>query len=83
MSSAKRGGLLGHESDPAPRRPAAEVISQAVLIPAINQSLGQTLALLATFGGIGLIVNLLIIYVIAQVIAEHKQNREREPGADY
>ena len=54
-----------------------------MLIPAINQSLGQTLALLATFGGIGLIVNLLIIYVIAQVLAEHKQNREREPGADY
>jgi uncharacterized membrane-anchored protein YhcB (DUF1043 family) len=54
-----------------------------VLIPAIDQSLGQTLALLATFGGIGLIVTLLVGYVIAQVFAEHKQNQEREPGADY
>jgi hypothetical protein len=53
-----------------------------VLIPAIQQSLGQTLALIATFGGIGLIVNVLIVYIIAQVWAEHKQNREREPGAE-
>ena len=53
-----------------------------MLIPAIEQSLGQTLALLATFVGIGIIVNLLILYVIAQVFAEHKQNQEREPGAE-
>jgi flagellar motor component MotA len=39
-------------------------------------SLGQTIALLATFLGIGVIANVLIIYVIAQVIAERKQNRE-------
>jgi CHASE1-domain containing sensor protein len=53
-----------------------------VLIPAIQQSLGQTLALLATFGGIGLIVTLLIFYIVAQVWVEHKQNQEREPGAE-
>ena len=49
---------------------------------AFTQAFGQTLALIATFGGIGLIVNLLIVYVVAQVYAEHRQNREREPGAD-
>jgi hypothetical protein len=39
-------------------------------------SLGQTIALLLTFLGIGVIVNVLIIYVVAQVLAERKQNRE-------
>jgi phage shock protein PspC (stress-responsive transcriptional regulator) len=48
---------------------------------ASSQALGQTLALLATFLGIGVIVNLLIVYIVAQVIAEHKQNQEHEPGA--
>jgi hypothetical protein len=40
-------------------------------------SLGQTLALLATFVGIGILVNLLIVYIIAQVLGERKQNQER------
>ena len=37
----------------------------------------QTFALLATFVGIGIIVNILIVYIVAQVMGEHKQNRER------
>jgi len=40
-------------------------------------SLGQTIALLLTFLGIGVIVNVLIIYVVAQVLAERKENQER------
>lgn len=45
-------------------------------------SLGQTLALLATFLGVGVLVNLLIVYIVAQVLAERKQNQERltRPG---
>ncbi len=39
---------------------------------------GQTLALLITFLGIGVIANILIVYVVAQVMAEHKQNQERQ-----
>ena len=39
-------------------------------------SLGQTLALLATFVGIGLVAGLLVFYVVAQVLAERKQNQE-------
>jgi hypothetical protein len=48
---------------------------------AINQALGQTLALAATFLGIGVLVNLLIVYVVAQVLGEHKENKEGEPPA--
>jgi flagellar motor component MotA len=40
-------------------------------------SLGQTIALLATFLGIGVIANVLIVYIVAQVVAEHRQNEER------
>ncbi len=43
-------------------------------------SLGQTIALLLTFLGIGVIVNVLIIYVVAQVLAERKENQERIEG---
>lgn len=40
-------------------------------------SFGQTLALLLTFLGAGVIANALIIYIVAQVLAERKQNQER------
>jgi flagellar motor component MotA len=40
-------------------------------------SLGQTIALLATFLGIGVIANVLIVYIVGQVMAERKENQER------
>jgi len=49
------------------------------LIPA-DQALGQTLALIATFGGIGVFVNLLIFYIIAQVLGERRENQEHHQG---
>jgi len=45
---------------------------------ASNEALGQTLALLATFIGIGILVNVLIFYIVALVVGERKRNRERE-----
>jgi len=47
-----------------------------------DQALGQTLALLATFLGIGVLVNVLIVYIIGQVLAERKQNQEYRNGPD-
>ena len=38
----------------------------------------QTIALLITFIGIGVLVNVLIIYIVAQVLGERKQNQERQ-----
>jgi phage shock protein PspC (stress-responsive transcriptional regulator) len=43
-----------------------------------DEALGQTLALLATFVGIGIFVNVLVLYIIAQVMAERRQNQEYE-----
>jgi phage shock protein PspC (stress-responsive transcriptional regulator) len=45
-----------------------------------DQATGQTIALLLTFVGIGVFVNILILYVIAQVLAERKQNQEHDQG---
>jgi hypothetical protein len=52
-----------------------------MLLPA-SAALSQTLALLATLLGIGVVVNVLIVYIVGQVLAERKQNQEhREPGS--
>jgi predicted membrane protein len=51
-----------------------------MLIPA-DAATSQTIALLITFVGIGVLVNVLIVYIVFQVMAEHKENQEREPGA--
>jgi CHASE1-domain containing sensor protein len=52
-----------------------------MIVLAADQALGQTLALIVTFGGVGLVANLLIFYIIAQVLAERRENRDyREHG---
>ncbi len=43
-----------------------------------DHAFGQTLALLATFLGIGVIVNVLIVYIVAQVWGEHQRNQQRQ-----
>jgi hypothetical protein len=58
---------------------AGTVLTAAILgLGESPSSFGQTLALLLTFLGIGVIANVLIVYVVAQVIAERKQNQERQ-----
>ena len=52
-----------------------------LLIPA-DTALGQTLALLVTFLGVGVVANVLIVYAVAQVLGERKQNRENSSRED-
>lgn len=47
------------------------------MLIAASAALSQTIALLITFLGIGVFVNLLIAYIIGEVMAERRQNRER------
>ena len=47
-----------------------------------DAALGQTLALLVTFLGVGLVANILIVYAVVQVIGERRQNRESETGPE-
>jgi len=50
------------------------------MLLAADAATGQTIALLITFLGIGVLVNVLIAYIIAQVLGERKQNQERQSG---
>jgi hypothetical protein len=53
------------------------------MLIASDIALGYTLALLATFVvGIGLLVNVLVVYIVAQVIGERKQNQEHDASID-
>ena len=45
-----------------------------------DAALGQTLALLATFLGVSVLVNFLVLYIVAQVLGERKQNQEYRDG---
>jgi hypothetical protein len=41
-----------------------------------NAAASKDVGLIATFGGIGLIVNIIIVYILIQVRGEHRQNQE-------
>jgi F0F1-type ATP synthase assembly protein I len=56
------------------------MLTVAGILGQTPSSAGQTIALLITFLGIGLIANVIIVYAVAQVLAERKQNRERQQG---
>lgn len=47
-----------------------------------QSSFGETLALLITFLGIGIVANLLIGYAVIAVLAERRQNQERIAAYD-
>jgi hypothetical protein len=42
-----------------------------------SAAVGETIALGATFLGIGVIVNVLIVYIIGEVLGERRENQER------
>ena len=55
---------------------------------AASAAFSKDVGLIITFGGIGVIVNLLLVYIAIQVRGEHRQNQEyrasprrRTPGS--
>jgi hypothetical protein len=55
------------------------------MLLASNEALAKTIGLIITFGGIGVVVNIIIVYIAIQVRGERRQNREymesrRPPG---
>ena len=46
------------------------------MILASSTATDYTIGLIAIFGGIGLVVNALIVYIVAQVLGERRQNQE-------
>lgn len=56
------------------------------MVLASNEALVKTIGLIATFGGIGVVVNIIIVYIAVQIRGERRQNQEylasrRPPGA--
>ena len=43
---------------------------------AVSRAFVDTFGLIATFGGIGVVVNVLLVYVAIQVRGEHRANEE-------
>ena len=53
---------------------------------ASSAAFSKTFGLIVTFGGIGVVVNVIIVYIAVQIRGERRQNREylasrRPPGA--
>jgi len=56
------------------------------MLIAADEAFSKTFGLVVTFGGIGLIVNIILIYIALQIRGERRQNQEyrasrRPPGA--
>ena len=43
---------------------------------AADEATSKTIGLIITFGGIGVIVNVFIVYIVIQIRGERQQNRE-------
>jgi ABC-type transporter Mla subunit MlaD len=43
---------------------------------AISEAASKTIGLIITFGGIGLVVNVIIVVIAVQIRGERRQNRE-------
>jgi hypothetical protein len=46
------------------------------MVIAASQAFAKTFGLVVTFGGIGVIVNIIIVYIFVQVRGERRQNEE-------
>jgi hypothetical protein len=43
---------------------------------AVSKAISSTFGLIATFGGIGIIVNVIVVYIVIQVRGERQQNED-------
>jgi hypothetical protein len=55
------------------------------MVVAASEAFSKTFGLIVTFGGIGLIVNIILIYIAVQIRGERRENKEylaskRPPG---
>jgi len=56
------------------------------MVLAASEALVKTIGLIATFGGIGVVVNVIIVFIAVQIRGERRQNQEyiasrRPPGS--
>jgi hypothetical protein len=58
------------------------MLSLATFLGQGPSALGTTVSLLITFLGIGLLANVLIVYIVGQVLVERRQNQERQQNLE-
>lgn len=46
------------------------------MVLAISKALSMDIGLIATFGGIGVVVNVIVVYIAIQIRGERQQNHE-------
>ncbi|MCW3031744.1 MAG: hypothetical protein QOK19_1130 [Solirubrobacteraceae bacterium] len=46
------------------------------MVLAASEAFAKTFGLIVTFGGIGVVVNVIIVYIVVQVRGERRQNEE-------
>lgn len=46
------------------------------MVIAASEAFDKTIGLIITFGGIGVVVNIILVYIAVQVRGERRQNRE-------
>jgi hypothetical protein len=63
-------------------RSGCRMVPLASFLGQTPSSVGQTIALVITFLGIGVLANLVIFYIVGQVLAERRQNQEHRPGEE-
>ena len=56
------------------------------MVLAMSEAITKDIGLIATFGGVGVVVNIIIVYIAVQVRGERRQNQEylasrRPPGS--
>ncbi|MCW3031089.1 MAG: hypothetical protein JWM66_1222 [Solirubrobacterales bacterium] len=67
----------------ATTRAPGPLLGSAAMVLAISRALSTDIGLIATFGGIGVIVNIIIVYIAVQIRGERLQNqRYREQLLD-
>ena len=46
------------------------------MVIALSEAASKTIGLIVTFGGIGVLVNVIIVFIAIQIRGERRQNRE-------
>ena len=60
----------------ATTRASGPLLGSSEMVLAISRAVSTDIGLIATFGGIGVIVNIIIVYIAVQIRGERVQNQE-------
>lgn len=52
------------------------LIASGAMVLAMSKAVVTDIGLIATFGGIGVIVNVILVYIAVQIRGERQQNKE-------